>query len=163
MLTSKWTIAALIVIVVLALLAITGRKSVHAERIIPDVADAIWLVLTDALAYSEWNPIFIEAKGEFQEGGIISYQMKSVDGGQSQVEATVRKLVPAREINQVGGIPGIISFNHTWLLEPVEGGTRVTQREEYRGIYVWFWDPGWVERAYQEGLQALEEKLVAAK
>ena len=49
----------------------------------------------------------------------------------------------------------MLAFDHTWRLEPVPGGTRVIQHEEYRGIGVWFWDPAWYEVAYRDGLAAL--------
>ena len=44
--------------------------------------------------------------------------------------------------------------------EPVKGGTKVTQREEYRGIAVWFWDADWVEPAYQKANQALRDRVL---
>ena len=43
----------------------------------------------------------------------------------------------------------MLTFDHTWRLEAVDGGTRVTQFEEYKGIGVLFWDPAWVEEAYK--------------
>ena len=89
----------------------------------------------------------------------MRYQMRTADGGTTPVEPVVRRLVDGREINQFGGMPGILTFDHTWRLEPVAGGTRVTQHEEYRGIGVWFWNPAWVESAYQDGLVALEARL----
>ena len=71
----------------------------------------------------------------------------------------MRRLVGGQELNQFGGLRGVLTFDHTWRLEPVAGGTRVTQHEEYRGIGVWFWDPAWVEEAYRDALVALERHL----
>ena len=64
------------------------------------------------------------------------------------------------ELNQGGGIFGILTFDHRWLLEPVEEGTRVTQHEEYRGIWVWFWDAGWVEPSYRKANEALRDRII---
>ena len=136
-----------------------GHKSVHAELVIPAAPDRIWDVLMDTEAYGEWNPIFVSVEGEFREGGTLAYQMKSPDGELSDVEPTVRKLVPGREINQFGGVRGILTFDHTWRIDPVPEGSKVTQHEEYRGVYVWFWDPAWVEDAYEDGLVALRERV----
>lgn len=137
----------------------TGRKSVHAERIIAASPEAVWQVLTDTASYGEWNPIFVRATGRYVEQGTMHYQMKTADGGTTAVEARVQRVVDDREINQFGGMPGVLTFNHTWRLEPTAGGTRVTQQEAYRGIGVWFWSPAWVEEAYGEALVALEQRV----
>ena len=89
----------------------------------------------------------------------MRYDMRTSDGDTTPVAPMVRRLVAEREINQFGGTRGVLTFDHTWRLEPVADGTRVTQHEEYRGIGVWFWDPAWVEEAYGDGLVALEERL----
>ena len=157
--TSRWAIGALVVAAILVLLALTGGKSVRAERVIPRSAEAIWTALMDTGRYGEWNPIFVSAEGRFEEGGTIRYQMKTGDGTTTPVEPLVRRLVGGQELNQFGGLRGVLTFDHTWRLEPVAGGTRVTQHEEYRGIGVWFWDPAWVEEAYRDALVALERHL----
>ena len=159
MLMSKWGGGALVLVLVLGGLALTGRKAVHAERMIPRSPGAIWTALMDTGRYGEWNPIFVSAEGRFEEGGTVRYQMKTRDGGTTPVEPRVRRLVGERELNQFGGVRGVLTFDHTWRLEPVAGGTRVTQHEEYRGIGVWFWDPAWVEEAYRDALAALERHL----
>ena len=70
-----------------------------------------------------------------------------------------RRATLRRDETSDHGTRGVLTFDHTWRLEPVADGTRVTQHEEYRGIGVWFWDPAWVEEAYGDGLVALEERL----
>lgn len=156
---STWMIGALALLVALGVLALTGGKSVHAERVIPHPPQAIWAVLMDADGYEDWNPVLVRAEGRFEEGRAMRYDMRTSNGGTTPVAPMVRRLVAEREINQFGGTRGVLTFDHTWRLEPVDGGTRVTQHEEYRGIGVWFWDPAWVEDAYGDGLVALEERL----
>lgn len=53
----------------------------------------------------------------------------------------------------------MLTFDHTWRLEVVDGGTRVTQSEEYRGIGVLFWDPAWVEEAYEQANFNLRDRV----
>ncbi|MDE0692373.1 MAG: SRPBCC domain-containing protein [Gammaproteobacteria bacterium] len=155
----KWSIGVLVVVAVVVLAGFTGRKSVQAERVIAGSPEAIWAVLTDTASYGEWNPIFVRATGRYEEEGTMRYQMKTVDGGTTKVDARVRRVTDEREINQFGGMRGVLTFNHTWRLEPTAGGTRVTQHEEYRGIGVWFWNPAWVEEVYEEALVALEDRV----
>jgi len=159
MVDGKWMVGALSASGVLVALTLTGKKSVTAARVIPYPAEAIWALLMETSQYREWNPILVSAEGQFEPGGTIRYQMKTSDGTTTPVEPLVRRLVAEREINQFGGLRGVLTFNHTWRLEPVAGGTRVTQHEEYRGIGVWFWNPAWVEEAYRKGLAALDARL----
>lgn len=153
-----WALA-LIGVVVVAL-SLLGHKSVHAELVIPASPEAIWSVLTDAPGYEDWNPVFTSVKGEYREGAKMAYRMRDESGKESDVSATVVKLDEARELNQFGGMRGILTFDHHWFLEPVEGGTRVTQHEEYRGIGVWFWDPSWFETAYARANEALSARVL---
>ena len=155
----KWAIALFVILAALVTLTLTGRKSVHAERVIPHPAPAIWAVITDAGGYEDWNPILVRAEGRFEEGRTMRYLMRTADGGATPVESLVRRLVDQREINQFGGTRGVLTFNHTWRLDPAAGATRVTQHEEYRGIGVWFWNPESVEAAYRDALLALETRL----
>ena len=156
---SRWVIGALALLAALGVLALTGSKSVHAERVMPYPAQAIWAVLMDADGYGDWNPVLVRAEGRFEEGRTMRYRMRTADGGTAPVSPIVKRLADQRELNQFGGPPGVLTFDHTWRLEPVPGGTRVIQHEEYRGIGVWFWDPAWYEEAYRDGLAALEEHL----
>ncbi|TPV96719.1 MAG: SRPBCC domain-containing protein [Myxococcales bacterium FL481] len=140
-------------------LSLFGHKSVHAELVIPATPDMIWSVLTDTANYPEWNPVFVQVVGEHREGAKLTYQMKDQTGKTTEVVATVVKLDPERELNQFGGIRGVLTFDHHWRLEAVDGGTKVTQHEDYRGIGVWFWDPSWFETAYANANTALRERV----
>ena len=126
---------------------------------IPADPEIIWSVLTDTSGYKAWNPVLVPIEGDLQEGKKLKYQMTEPDGKQSEIMAKVVKMVELRELNQSGGIPGILTFNHKWLLDPVDEGTRVTQHEEYRGVGVLFWDASWVEPAYRNVNKALKSRV----
>ena len=159
---AKWFVGIMLILVLASLtLALTGRKSVRAELVIAASPASIWSVLMDTSSYRDWNPIFVSAQGVFKEGGTISYQMKIGESPAVGVEPSVRKLEAEREINQFGGLGGVLTYNHTWRLEPMGESTKVSQHEEYRGLYVWFWDPSPVERVYTEALVALQARLDA--
>jgi hypothetical protein len=72
-------------------------------------------------------------------------------------------MIKEKKLNQAGGIPGFLTQDHTYLLEPVDGGTRLTQHEEFRGIYLLFWDTSWIEPAYQKSNENLRGKVAGLK
>ena len=137
-----------------------GCSSVHTEITIPAEPEVVWSVITDADGYKEWNPVLVPIEGNLRDGEKIKYQMTQPDGKQSEVMARVKTMVSLHELNQGGGIPGILTFDHKWLLEPVDGGTKVTQHEEYRGIGVLFWDYSWVEPTYAQANEALKKRVL---
>ena len=155
---AAWAVGLIGVIIVA--LSLSGRKSVQAELVIPAPPEAIWSVLTDAEGYQDWNPVFTSVTGEYRQDAKLAYSMRDESGNETDVTATVVKLDEARELNQFGGMRGILTFDHHWLLEPIEGGTRVTQQEEYRGIGVWFWDPSWFNTAYARANEALRDRVL---
>jgi uncharacterized protein YndB with AHSA1/START domain len=59
-LKSKW-------IVFIMPLVFLSCKAVHTEIVIPAPPDVIWMVLTDAAGYQEWNPVLIPVEGEIRE------------------------------------------------------------------------------------------------
>lgn len=67
---------------------------------------------------------------------------------------------PARCLNQFGGYPGVITSDHHYVLQPKDGGTHVTQREDYTGLYVHFWDADWLEPAYSKVKKALRAEVL---
>ena len=73
----NWAVAVLVVLAALVSLALTGSKSVHAERVIPHPGEAIWAVLTDPDGYEHWNPILVRAEGRFEEGHTMRYLMRT--------------------------------------------------------------------------------------
>lgn len=162
-LKSKWTIIILILAVVLLVLYFLGRKSVHTELTIPATPEETWSILMDVPGYKEWNPVLIPVEGELVEGNKLKYRMIQPDGIESVVDTKVVKIVKQTLLNQYGGIPGVLTFDHRYILDSVEGGTRVTIHEDYRGIGVLFRDSSWVEPAYQKVNEALRDRVAQLK
>ncbi len=157
--SSRWIVVVGAVLLLVAALALFSRKSVRAEVVIQAEPSEIWAMIVDPASYPDWNPIFVSVNGTYDEGATLDVDMKSPDGSISAVQARVKTIVLNSELNQVGGMPGLLTFDHTWTLKEVDGGTRVTQFEEYRGIGVLFWDPAWVEEAYRQANQNLKERV----
>lgn len=146
-----------------ALLCLTGCATVRTEIAIDATPEEIWAVILDTQAYSSWNPVLIKAEGKFQEGRKITYQIKEPSGKQYEFEAKVKKIIPHNFINQRGGIFGILTYDHKYILEPAANGTKVVQHEDYRGVYVHFWNHDQMEDAYKKSNEALKTRVMELK
>ncbi len=109
--------------------------------------------------YPAWNPVFVEVEGRYTEGAKLQNKVVDPTGKILEMTATVATLIPERELRQKGGIPGILTFDHRWLLEPFSAGTKVTQHEIDRGIGLWFWNSDWIEPAYAKANEALKARV----
>ncbi|MEO1269724.1 MAG: SRPBCC domain-containing protein [Myxococcota bacterium] len=144
----------------LTVMLLSGCATVHTEVVIPAPPERVWSVLTNAQGYADWNPVMVSARGSHVEGTMVTYVVREPDGSENTIEARVERAAPEKELNQTGGVWGILTFDHQWLLEPVPGGTRVIQHEEYRGVGVWFWDESWIGPAYEGANEALRQHVL---
>ncbi len=156
---NKWALIALLMIVLVIFVSACSKKTYQVERVIAAPPKAVWDVLMDTKAYSEWNPVFVKVNGTYVEGGTVQNTFKDPTGELYEVTNRVKRLVPQKELRQKGGMPGVLTFDHHWLLEPVAGGTRVIQYEIDRGFYVWFWDDSWVIPSYTDVMLHLEQEV----
>ena len=143
--------------------AIFSNKTYRVERTISATPEAVWAILMDTAAYGDWNPVFVKVEGSYAAGGTVLNTFKDPSGKLFDVTNKVEALEPNRLLRQKGGFTGILTFDHQWLLEPVEGGTKVTQYEIDSGLYVWFWDDSWIIPKYTEVLQALDIEVMSRK
>ena len=159
-LTSKWLLAALLLITVLVLLYLFGRKSVHTEIDIPAPVDQVWSVLMNIDVYPHWNTVMEPLTGELKEGETLVYRFHQAEGQAYEVSSNVKQIVKNSLLNQAGGVPAILTYNHRYELVAIENGTRVIIHEDYRGIAVPFWNPAPVLAAYQRLNQALKKRVL---
>ena len=150
-------------VIVVAAMAILPEKSVRTELVIEATPSEIWAVLTDGSGYPEWNPVFTAVQGEHREGATVEYTMVLPGSDPTQVKVTVVRAEEGRELNQFGGTRGILTFDHHWTLEPVDGGTRVVQHEYYRGIGVLFWDTSSMGPTYDRANAALRDRVLSLR
>ena len=151
---------ALLVIGGLIVASFLTSKTFEAEITIAAPPEKIWAVLMDTGAYPDWNPTFVEVSGPYKVGTEISLRVRKPDGAFVDMRPTVKVLVPNREVRQGGGLPGVLTYNHSWVLQPVEGGTHVRQIDVDRGGFLWFWDSSWVEPAFQLANEALARRVL---
>lgn len=146
--------------VFLGSLYVFGHKAVDVRMTISATPQQVWSIITDSKHYKDWNTVMVVLEGELQEGQTLKYQFQQDDNTSYTIRTTVKKRVENRLLNQKGGTPGVLTFDHRYILEPVPQGTRVVIHEEYRGIGVHFWDPAPVEAAYQRLNLALTGRVL---
>ena len=164
MLTSKWFIVLALVAAVLIVVFVASKTEMHAEIVIDAPPEKVWAVLVDTEKYPEWNPVFVKVDGELGPDAKVTNHV--VQPGKEPVEmgSTVRAWNPGNELNQGGGVPGLLTFDHRYTLRPEGDDTRVIQHEVDQGFYMYLWDSSWVEPAYarvNEALKARVEDLIA--
>ena len=136
-----------------------GQHEVYTETIIAAEPEEVWSVITDASNYKNWNPVITNAVGEYAEGATIINTVVEDGKKPTEIKSKVVKFEPPYHLNQFGGYRGIITFDHHYILEKVDAGTKVIQKEEYTGFYVNFWDSEWVEPAYRRVNEALKQEV----
>lgn len=159
-LSSKWGLAALAVLAGLLILFLIGKKSVQAEVVINASPQKVWTVLTDFSEVKKWNDVLIPMQGTLEEGTTISYEFYQEKGGKATaMNAKVKQVDEHELIHQQGGIPGVLTFNHRYIITPNGQETSVQILEKYRGVMVPFWNPNPVEKAYERLLKSLKQKV----
>lgn len=158
MLNSKLIIFLLVIIAVLIILYFLGRKSVHHEIIINASPEKVWSILIDTDNYDSWNPVMKLLEGEIKEGRKVKYRFTQDADNISEIPSNVKKVIPNELLNQGGGLPFILTFDHKYVLEPSGNDTKLTIHEDYRGIGVNFWNPIPVEAAYKRLNEAIKKR-----
>jgi hypothetical protein len=110
-------------------------KTVSATTQIDAPPMAVWAVLTDLSSYPEWNPLFREASGEVAVGERITLRaVQPANGRLMTVKAKIVAASPGAELRWASALPGIMSGEHSFVLTPLNGGTRLAQTEIYGGL-----------------------------
>ncbi len=156
MIASKWIFVVVAVLVLLLVLARTGRATFHAEILIPASPEKVWGVLTNVTEYHQWNPLLVPKSGEIISQTEIVYEMTQPNGNRSDFTARILEVEEGRLIKQLAGMPMVLTADHEWRLEAVDGGTKVTQYEVDKGLWMWFWDSSWVQPTYERVNEALK-------
>jgi hypothetical protein len=120
--------------------------------------EQVWAVLADLASYPRWNPLFREASGQLSAGNKITLKsVHPVNGRTMTVKVSVLAAEPARELRWRSSLPGIISGEHSFTLTPADGGTRLVQTENFRGLLGHF--SAKTTSRYQASTQALNDVI----
>ncbi len=162
-LRSKWILGTGITLAVFLLLAAQTEKSAHAEIIIEASPDLVWSVLMDEKSYPDWNNVLFPATGKIKEGNVLDYKLITPAGEEIDIDMKVKALIPRKLLNQQGGVPGVFTYNHRYILHEKGKNTRVVIHEDFRGIGVLFIDLTWLQPAYAELNHSLREYVLEMK
>ena len=107
-------------------------KSYDAAATIDAPPEAVWSILTDAPAYSQWDSGVQKVDGRIAPGRKIKVVSEANPGRAFPVKVT--EFEPGRSMVWSGGMPlGLFKGVRTFTLAPEGSGTRFAVREEYTG------------------------------
>jgi hypothetical protein len=114
------------------------RLSTHVD--IEATPERVWEVLTDLAAYPAWNPFIVRAEGAVTPGRRLTLTMQPVGGRAMTVRPRLVEVAVHRELRWRGrlGLPGLMDAEHAFVLQPLDGGTRLVHLETFRGVLVPF-------------------------
>jgi len=100
--------------------------------------EQVWAELVDLPAYADWNPFIVRAEGRIEQGARLVLRMQPSGGRPMTVRPRLVEVSPGRELRWLGrlGLPGLMDAEHAFELQPHGSGTRLVQREIFRGALV---------------------------
>src|SRR5260370_19260101 len=92
-------------------------------------------VLGALSGYPEWNPVFREAVGTVAVGNTLTMKAYLPGRRPMSIKVKVVSADPGKEIRWTGGMTGLISGDHSFVLSAIDGGgTHVDHREVFSGL-----------------------------
>lgn len=101
--------------------------------------EAVWTVLMDFDAYSEWNPFILEISGDAAIDAQLNVRLQNPGGKAMTFTPTVTSAESPRRFSWLGklGFKGVFDGHHRFDIESSGNGTAVfTQSEEFSGVLV---------------------------
>src|SRR5229473_1318046 len=137
-------------------------KEIHTEIEIAAGKDAVWNVLTNFAAYPDWNPFLRTVATELRPGAPVAMSV-AVGTRTLDVDATIRRVVPEREVRWAGPISRLkgIVFNgeHYFRIEELAPGrVRFLHGERFGGLSLPLIG-GWMDRTLAPAYVAMNVAL----
>ena len=140
-----------------------GCATVSTEVIIDATPEEVWNVLIETEKYPEWNPVMVKVSGRHEVGKKLTFTIAGMGDKPIDMDAKVFKVEKPTHLEQKGGTWGLITFHHQYILEKVEQGTKVIQKEDYSGAGLIFWDYKTMNKVYDSSNQALKKRVESLK
>jgi hypothetical protein len=115
-------------------------KRIHAEIQINASAERVWHVLTDFVAFPQWNPFIRQISGELKVGGTLDVYLQPSGQRGMRFRPVVLAAEPSRKLRWLGrawGIPKLFDGEHSFTIERLDPNrVRFVQQEVFSGILV---------------------------
>jgi uncharacterized protein YndB with AHSA1/START domain len=97
--------------------------------------EEVWKVLTDFAGYAQWHPdlSFVDVPTEVVPGTLLRAHLSNGSEIDGEYDFTVLHYEAPRRLVWEGGIPGVVMGQHSFVLDPHDGGTRYTESEVFTG------------------------------
>lgn len=114
-------------------------RTIEATIVIPAPLTAVWKVLSDGEHYADWNPFITVASGDLTRGSRPTLRITPPGKATTTVRPLVTEASPETGLRWRGRLvlPGLCDADHQFhLTAEADGGTRLVQRETFRGLLV---------------------------
>ena len=135
-----------------------GCKSIHTEIAIQASPQDVWEVISANDRYPEWNPYHVRVDGELVEGSTLDVEIHKPNGNRVEIQPQVITVTPEKELTWGGGIPGLFTGTHVFEIVQREKDVLFIQREQFRGLFVWFAELDSIEEGYDLMNRALKAR-----
>jgi len=114
-------------------------KELRSQIEIGATAERVWQVLTDFVAYPEWNPFIRRVNGRPEVDEQLVVRMRPSGTKGLTFRPTVMRVEPNRQLRWLGHllVPGLFDGEHIFEIEGLDQGRVLfTQREVFKGLLV---------------------------
>lgn len=126
------------VLLLLALVALRFSKfEIRHEIHVQAPVEQVWKTIIDFPAYSTWNSQLFFLGGEVKKGGLLHLRLAAEGAAPYEFKPVVSYFEENTRFAwlAITGVAGVFDGEHFFELSPAPGGgTRLVNREEYRGV-----------------------------
>lgn len=137
-------------------------KEIRTEIDVSASPHRIWQVLTDFAMYPEWNPFIRMIEGKVLEGSKLHLHIITPAGVKRKYSPKVTRVVAERELRWLGRVPGLLSGEHIFVIEPRSNySVHFVHKEIFSGILTPFFGSSLdtdVKKGFEEMNIALKRK-----
>lgn len=137
-------------------------KEIRTELDIGASSLRVWQVLTDFPKYPDWNPFIRRVEGQPIEGTKLHIHITTPAGVKREYSPKVTRVVAERELCWLGKMPGLLSGEHTFAIEPLsDNSVHFVHREVFAGLLASFFGSTLdtdVKKGFEEMNEALKKR-----
>ena len=119
-------------------------------------------MLTDFASYPDWNTFIRKVEGEPVEGTKLRIHITTPAGVNREYSPKVTKVVAERELRWLGKMPGLLSGEHIFAIEPAgDQRAHLVHREMFGGLLTSFFGSSLdndIKNGFEEMNKALKKR-----